>query len=242
MEQGSCYFLSRPRRFGKSLFIDTLKDMFEGNRELFTGLAADDRWDWSVKYPVIRLSFGAGVVHTRLALDQTMHQQLAHHEKRFDLPPDFPDLRSRFIDLIERLHTQTGQRVVVLVDEYDKPMFDNITEPAIAREMRDGLRNLYSVIQDSDTHVKFAMLTGVSKSSLVSLFSELNNLQDITLSKPYTHCIDGKVFDQMHQPLHQSPSCRLPQGAGFVIPVSHPMYRADDGGGFGVALDQFAQL
>ncbi|MFZ4625579.1 MAG: AAA family ATPase, partial [Rhodoferax sp.] len=149
VKAGKYYFLSRPRRFGKSLFLDTLKDLFEGHRELFSGLAAEARWDWSVKYPVIRISFGAGVVHDRLALDQTMHQQLAHHEKRFDLPPDFPDLRSRFIDLIERLHTQAGQRVVVLVDEYDKPMLDNITEPAIAREMRDGLRNLYSVIKDS---------------------------------------------------------------------------------------------
>jgi len=186
VQAGKYYFLSRPRRFGKSLFIDTLKDLFEGQQALFTGLAAETRWDWSVKYPVIRISFGAGVVHTRLALDQAIHQQLTHHEKRFDLPPDFPDLRSRFVDLIERLHTQTGQRVVVLVDEYDKPMLDTITEPAIAREMRDGLRNLYSVIKDSDAHIKFAMLTGVSKFSRVSLFSGLNNLRDITLSKPYS--------------------------------------------------------
>ncbi|MFZ4626614.1 MAG: ATP-binding protein, partial [Rhodoferax sp.] len=185
-EAGKYYFLSRPRRFGKSLFIDTLKDLFEGHRELFTGLAAESRWDWSKKYPVIRISFGAGVAHDRLALDQTIHRQLTQHEESFKLRPAFPDLSSRFADLIARSHAQTGQRVVVLVDEYDKPILDNITEPAIAREMRDGLRNLYSVIKDSDAHVKFAMLTGVSKFSKVSLFSGLNNLQDISLSKPYS--------------------------------------------------------
>jgi hypothetical protein len=186
IEQGSCYFLSRPRRFGKSLLLDTLKDLFEGQRELFAGLAAETRWDWSKKFPVIRISFGGGVVHARTALDQTIHQQLTHHENRFSLPPVFPDLRSRFADLIEKLHAQAGQRVVVLVDEYDKPMLDNITDPDIARQMRDGLRDLYSVIKDSDAHIKFAMLTGVSKFSKVSLFSGLNNLKDITLDARYS--------------------------------------------------------
>ena len=186
IEQGSCYFLSRPRRFGKSLLLDTLKDLFEGQRELFAGLAAETRWDWSKKFPVIRISFGGGVVHARTALDQTIHQQLTHHENRFSLPPVFPDLRSRFADLIEKLHAQAGQRVVVLVDEYDKPMLDNITDPDIARQMRDGLRDLYSVIKDSDAHIKFAMLTGVSKFSKVSLFSGLNHLKDITLDARYS--------------------------------------------------------
>jgi len=96
VEQGSCYFLSRPRRFGKSLFLDTLKDLFEGHKDLFTGLAAETRWDWAVKYPVIRISFGAGVLHTSESLDQSIHQQLTHHETRFALPAAFPDLRSRF--------------------------------------------------------------------------------------------------------------------------------------------------
>jgi len=186
IEQGKFYFLSRPRRFGKSLFLDTLKDLFEGHQDLFTGLAAETRWDWSVKYPVIRLSFGAGVLHTREALDQSIHQQLTHHETRFNLPAAFADLRSRFVDLIARVHAQAGQRVVVLVDEYDKPILDNITDSAAATVMRDGLRNLYSVIKDSDAHLKFAMLTGVSKFSKVSLFSGLNNLKDITVDARYS--------------------------------------------------------
>ncbi len=186
IEEGSCCLLSRPRRFGKSLFLDTLKDLFEGRRDLFVGLLAETRWDWNRIYPVIRLSFGGGVAHTREAPDQAIHQQLTHYENRFHLPAAFPDLRSRFVDLLERLHAQAGQRVVVLVDEYDKPILDNIAEPEIARVMRDGLRNLYSVIKDADAHLKFSMLTGVSKFSKVSLFSGLNNLNDITLDARFS--------------------------------------------------------
>ena len=186
MNGGTHYFLSRPRRFGKSLFLDTLAELFSGHQELFQGLYCYDRWDWNVCYPVIRISWGGGVAHTREALDQTLHQQLTHHEKANDLPAAFVDLRSRFVDLIERLHAKTGLRVVILVDEYDKPILDNITDHPVAREMRDGLRNLYSVIKDSDAHIKFAFLTGVSKFSKVSLFSGLNNLYDITVSAEYS--------------------------------------------------------
>ncbi len=94
--------------------------------------------------------------------------------------------RACFAELIRQAHARTGQRVVVLVDEYDKPMLDNILEPNVARELRDGLRNLYSVIKDSDAHIKFALLTGVSKFSRVSLFSGLNNLYDITVNPDYS--------------------------------------------------------
>jgi len=185
---GKYYFLSRPRRFGKSLFLDTLKDLFEGHRDLFKGLAAEPRWDWSKKYPVIRISFGAGVVHTREALDAKISEQLDINQQALGLTTLQPTLQGRFGELIRTAHAQTGQRVVVLVDEYDKPILDNITESRsdAAREMRDGLRNLYSVIKDSDAHIRFAMLTGVSKFSKVSLFSGLNNLKDITLDARYS--------------------------------------------------------
>ena len=147
---GKYYFLSRPRRFGKSLFLDTLKELFEGSKDLFDGLAAETRWDWGKNFPVIRISFGAGVVASRADLNHVLHQQLSHHESRFALPPQFPDLRSRFLDLIERVHTQTGQRVVVLVDEYDKPILDRIDQPEFALEIREGLKDIYSVIKDGD--------------------------------------------------------------------------------------------
>ncbi|HLA34045.1 MAG TPA: AAA family ATPase, partial [Rhodocyclaceae bacterium] len=185
VDSGSHYFLSRPRRFGKSLFLDTLKELFEGNRTLFRGLEAESRWDWSVKYPVLRLSFGGGVLGSVADLQQSLNEQLATLEEHYALPSEYPDARSRFKRLILRLAERSGQRVVVLVDEYDKPILDRIEAPAIAREIREVLKDVYSVIKDADAHVKFAFLTGVSKFSKVSLFSGLNNLEDLSLDARY---------------------------------------------------------
>lgn len=186
IESGSHYFLSRPRRFGKSLFLDTLKELFEANQALFKGLAAEGRWDWSVSYPVLRISFGGGVLGSVKDLNESINEQLATLEERFALPGEYTDIRSRFKRLILRLAQTTGQRVVILVDEYDKPILDRIEDPAIAVQLREALKDLYSVIKDSDAHVKFAFLTGVSKFSKVSLFSGLNNLKDITLDARYS--------------------------------------------------------
>lgn len=186
IDQGSHYFLSRPRRFGKSLFLDTLKQLFEGHRHFFKGLYAEDHWDWSVQYPVIHLSFGSGVLHSRSELDAVIHEQLSAYEEEAGLMAAFPDIPSRFKRLIRGLHKQQGQRVVVLIDEYDKPILDNLTVPEQAREMRDNLRNLYSVIKDSDADLQFVLITGVSKFSKVSLFSGLNNLRDITIDPVYS--------------------------------------------------------
>jgi len=184
--RGTHYFLSRPRRFGKSLFLDTLKELFEGSRELFTGLHAEQHWDWSVRYPVLRLSFGSGILKSPEDLAASMHEQLLAFERAFGLPAELPDARGRLKQLIGKLHDSTGQRVVVLVDEYDKPILDNLTEPDRARVMRDGLRDIYSVLKDADAHLRFVFITGVSKFSKVSLFSGLNNLRDITLSPEYS--------------------------------------------------------
>ena len=187
VEEGSHYFLSRPRRFGKSLFLDTLGELFAGSEDLFRGLHVHDRWDWSTVYPVIRISFGGGVFQERAALDRRIHAILRENAERLGVEcQDFQDVSSCFNELIRAAHAATGQRVVVLIDEYDKPILDNITEPEQARAMRDGLRNFYSVIKDSDAHIRFAFLTGVSKFSKVSLFSGLNNLRDITVSPEYS--------------------------------------------------------
>jgi hypothetical protein len=186
VEEGQTYFLSRPRRFGKSLFLDTLKELFEGNRPLFEGLYAEHQWDWSVRYPVVRLSMGSGVLKTPEDLAASIHEQLLEYEDRFGLPAEVPDLRGRFKRLLRGLHAQTGQRVVVLIDEYDKPILDNLTEPDRARVMRDGLRDIYSVLKDADAHLRFVFITGVSKFSKVSLFSGLNNLNDITVEAAYS--------------------------------------------------------
>ena len=186
VEEGSHYFLSRPRRFGKSLLIDTIAELFEGNRALFEGLHAEQHWDWSRRFPVIRISFGKGVLHSRADLDEKIRELLAAESRRHGIGSSGASISGLLTELIRGLHEQGGQRVVVLVDEYDKPILDNITEPEVAREMRDGLRNLYSVIKDEDAHVRFALLTGVSKFSKVSLFSGLNNLNDITVEARYS--------------------------------------------------------
>ncbi len=187
IDEGTHYFLSRPRRFGKSLFLDTLAELFEGNAMLFQGLEAEQRWDWSRRYPVIRLSFGGGVIQDRAALDRRILALLHNNQVALGVRcRDTTDIVSCFSELIEGVHAATGDRVVVLVDEYDKPILDNLTDPATAKVMRDGLRNLYSVIKDSDAHIRFAFLTGVSKFSKVSLFSGLNNLKDITVDARYS--------------------------------------------------------
>ncbi len=186
IEEGTHYFLSRPRRFGKSLLIDTIAELFEGNRALFMGLHAERHWDWSRRFAVIRISFGQGVLHSRTELDEKIRELLAAESRRHGLSGGSASISGLFTELIRGLHERSGQRVVVLVDEYDKPILDNITEPDVARQMRDGLRNLYSVIKDEDAHIKFALLTGVSKFSKVSLFSGLNNLNDITVDARYS--------------------------------------------------------
>jgi hypothetical protein len=183
---GKAFFLSRPRRFGKSLLVDTFKELFEGHRALFGGLAAETRWDWSKRHPVIRISFGGGVLRKGGDLDQHIAELIDEHANRLGLTLHNQSLSGRFKDLIRLAHEQAGASVVVLVDEYDKPILDNLTEPAIAREMRDGLRNLYSVLKDMDAHLRFVFLTGVSKFSKVSLFSGLNHLVDITLDPPFS--------------------------------------------------------
>ena len=186
IEEGSHYFLSRPRRFGKSLFLDTLKELFEGSRDLFEGLDAYDRWDWSVRYPVVKLSFGQGnfkepgYLHTNLMARLEAIEEESSIEKCHETGPE------RLAHLLRMLHHGSARRVAVLVDEYDKPILDALEEPDVARANRDYLRGLYSTIKDCDAHVQFCFLTGVSKFSKVSLFSGLNNLIDITLEPAYS--------------------------------------------------------
>ncbi len=186
IDEGKHYFLSRPRRFGKSLFLDTLKELFESNEPLFDGLHIHDRWDWSIHHPVIRLSFGSGNFKEPGYLQANLLDQLAAIERRTGVVVEAETVSGRFAYLIEALHEHAGQPVAVLVDEYDKPILDTLEVPEVARANRDFLRGLYATIKDSDAHIKFTFLTGVSKFSKVSLFSGLNNLKDITLDPRYS--------------------------------------------------------
>ncbi|PKM35511.1 MAG: hypothetical protein CVV06_15920 [Gammaproteobacteria bacterium HGW-Gammaproteobacteria-10] len=184
-ETGKYYFLARPRRFGKSLLVSTLHAAFAGRQALFKGLYLEAHWDWRAVYPVIAMGFGRGIIESREVLDERINAQLQECANLYDVVLTHRDLANRFAELIVRLNEKFSQRVVVLIDEYDKPILDNIDRPDLASQIRDGLKNFYSVIKDSDAHVKFALLTGVSKFSKVSLFSGLNNLKDITLDPRY---------------------------------------------------------
>ncbi len=186
MDEGTHYFLSRPRRFGKSLFLDTLKELFEGNEPLFEGLYIHDHWDWSVRYPVVRLDFGSGNFNEPESLHKEVMAQLDAVEKETGVESHYDTASARFRHIIQMLHSQAGQRVAVLVDEYDKPILDVLDEPEVARANRDFLRGLYSTIKSNDAYIKFTFLTGVSKFSKVSLFSGLNNLTDITIDPQYS--------------------------------------------------------
>jgi hypothetical protein len=183
---GKAFFLSRPRRFGKSLLVDTFKELFEGNRALFEGLAAESRWDWSRRYPVIRISFAGGGLTSAERLEQRILEILDENAQRLGVTCRNQSISGRFSELIRRAHEQHGQMVAVLIDEYDKPILDNITEPVTAQTMRDGLKALYESLKYADEHLKFVFLTGVSKFSKVSLFSGLNNLTDITLDGQFS--------------------------------------------------------
>jgi hypothetical protein len=182
VEEAKYAFLARPRRFGKSLFLDTLKELFEGNQALFEGLHAADHWDWSKKHPVIRISFGDGVGKEIAGLALRIEDQLLQNGKRLEVPVDMRlGPGSALGGLIRACLERYGERAVVLIDEYDKPILDNIENPTVAVAMREGLRDFYAVLKDHDPYLRFVFLTGVSKFSKVSLFSGLNNLRDITL-------------------------------------------------------------
>jgi len=186
VDAGKHYFLSRPRRFGKSLLLDTLKELFEGNEPLFQGLAIHGHWDWAEPFPVLRFSFGRKNYRESQALGESLHQQLTQMERDFGFQAEFDDAGSRFADLLEKIKVKTGKPVVVLVDEYDKPILDALEYPEVAKANRDFLRGFYATIKDFDSHIRFSFLTGVSKFSKVSLFSGLNNLEDITLIPGYS--------------------------------------------------------
>ena len=186
LHEGTHYFLSRPRRFGKSLFLDTLKELFEGNEELFAGLYIHDRHDWSKRHPVVRLDFGRGHFGEPGLLEANVMEQLAAAERRLGVVTEYLTAAGRFAHLLEALHGQTGQRVAVLVDEYDKPILDALKKREVARANRDYLRGLYGAIKSSDAHVEFTFLTGISKFTKVSVFSQLNNLTDLTLDRRYS--------------------------------------------------------
>jgi hypothetical protein len=179
------YFLGRPRRFGKSLLLSTLRYYFEGRKELFEGLAIEKlEKDWT-EYPVLYLDLNVESCTNPASLEVALDTNLRFLEKTWGKNPEETTASSRFMGLIERTCEQTGKKVVVLVDEYDKPLINTMEDETTHDEIRKALKGFYGVLKSADRYLRFVMLTGVTKFSQVSVFSDLNQLEDISLSADY---------------------------------------------------------
>ncbi len=189
------YFLSRPRRFGKSLFLSTLAAYFRGQKELFKGLyiekteeeqaAQENRTPWQA-YPVLYLDFNTENYNDENSMHTILHTHLSQWEKQYEADTSEQTFSSRFKGIIQRAYHQTGKQVVILVDEYDKPLLQTMgINEALNEQYRNTLKAFYSVIKTCDEYIRFAFLTGVTKFSKISIFSDLNNLRDISMEKQY---------------------------------------------------------
>lgn len=182
---GGYYFYARPRRFGKSLMLSTIKALYEGKKELFKGLWIENKWDWTKVQPVIHIGF-SGMGHRVIGLENAINQTLDRLAKSYNIKFETKDYVTKFKTLIEEIAKQNG-KVILLIDEYDKPIIDYLgAKVEIAEKNRSILKSFYSVIKDSDPYIEFLIITGVSKFSKVSIFSELNNLTDITFHPRYS--------------------------------------------------------
>ena len=182
---GRYYFLSRPRRFGKSLLISTLEAYFQGKRELFDGLAvASLEREWK-RYPVIHLDLNAKKFDRPEDLIRLIDRQLLVLEEEYGKVKTDETIDDRFVSLIRNMNGRTGERVVILVDEYDKPLLQAIGNNALQNEYRAILKAFYGVLKSMDGYIRFALLTGVTKFGKVSVFSDLNNLMDISMREDY---------------------------------------------------------
>ncbi len=185
-DSGKYYFLSRPRRFGKSLFLDTLRQAFLGKKELFKGLYLYENWDWNKKYPVVYISFGMGTHTTPDKFRQNLSFQLELNQENLNIDcKDKESYSKTFSELILKASNKFNSPVVVLIDEYDKPILDAIENLENAYENREILKDFYSPLKDLDPYLKLVFLTGVSRFSKVSIFSGLNQLNDITLDPKF---------------------------------------------------------
>ena len=185
VSEGSYYFLSRPRRFGKSLMISTLEAFFSGKRELFNGLYVDSvNWDWQ-EYPILHIDLNVKKYETKEDLDKILNRHLEKWEQLYGSPYSDRDLEERFLHVVEYAHEKTGKQVVILVDEYDKPLLQAIGSDELQKAYRSTLKAFYGVLKSCDAHIKFAFMTGVTKFGKVSVFSDLNNLMDISLDHRY---------------------------------------------------------
>ncbi|MCL2116251.1 MAG: AAA family ATPase, partial [Methanobrevibacter sp.] len=193
---GKTYFLSRPRRFGKSLLVSTLEELFKGNKELFKGLYIYNKWDWTKSYTVVKINLGKGNYKIPGVLEDTLDETINRIAREFTVKIYSKTLAGKFTDLIIEIYKKTGKKIVVLIDEYDFPIIDSIKNIEIAEKNRDTLSGFYQVLKASDEYLRFIFLTGVTKFSKTSIFSGLNNLDDITFNKDFS-CICGYTQEEL---------------------------------------------
>ncbi len=180
---GKYYFLSRPRRFGKSLLANTIKELFAGEKDLFKGLWIYDKWNWEEKYPVIKISF-ANIDYDTEGLQKAISTELKNIADQYQITLVNQTNALKFKELIYKF--SENKQVAVVIDEYDKPIIDYMDNIPKAEENRKILKKFYSIIKDADKHLRFLFITGVSKFSHVSIFSDLNNLSDITVDSRFS--------------------------------------------------------
>ena len=199
VSKGTYYFLTRPRRFGKTLFLDTLAEYFSGNKALFEGLAISllktDEWE---AFPVIRLNMSGKTFSDSSSLVRKIESQLAEIERLFDIPHSDRDFDERFEALIRNVANKSNKKAVILIDEYDAPLTSTIDSPELQEKYRAELQGLYSVLKNSEAYIQFCMLTGLTRYGMVSVFSGLNNLNDITFDDKYAG-ICGITEAELHQ-------------------------------------------
>ncbi len=185
MTKGQYYFLARPRRFGKSLFLSTLKYFFRGERELFKGLFIDSmNWEWE-KYPVLHLDFNTSRYQSPGMLEPVLDRLFRNWEEEYDVDVKDSDYSQRFSTIIKTAHERTGLPVVILVDEYDKPLVGNLNDTEIFEHYRSQLASIYANFKSAAEHIRLVFLTGVSRFSKLSVFSDLNNINDITFDNDF---------------------------------------------------------
>jgi hypothetical protein len=180
------YFLSRPRRFGKSLLIDTLDCLFSGRKDLFKGLSIEPDWNWSLTNPVLRLDWSQESIADTDDLKSALTVMFESWADRYGLTLKGASFGKTFTSLVADIHSSTGKQVVVLVDEYDKPILDNLENRKQAEEIREALKGFYGLLKSLDIHLRFVLLTGVSKFAKAGIFSGLNNLNDISIDSRYS--------------------------------------------------------
>ncbi|MDR3223471.1 MAG: ATP-binding protein [Methanobrevibacter sp.] len=186
IDSGDIYFLSRPRRFGKSLLLSTIKELFKGSKELFKDLYIHNKWNWKEKHPVIHLDFSSLTVKTPEKLEMSLNSFIDDIGRRYGVELADNDLYiDKFSELIRKVYEKTGQSIVILIDEYDLPMIDNLNNQEILKDNEKVLGSFYRMLKANEDYIRFIFITGISMFAHVSIFSTLNNTDDITLIDEY---------------------------------------------------------